>query len=407
MGVIGLNLAISKKKSVGILRMASLGHALNDMYFLILPALLPLIQKEFSLSYAQAGLVVTSFIVTAGLGSFITGYLGDRFGKRIIASGGFLICFLALVLCARSSFYWQLLLASLLLGAGASTFHPSTIALLMNLFSERRGRVLGGFMSSGWLGMAVMLAGVSYLAGRMLGWRQIVFIVAWPGLIFAPFFFRSLSFVPKREKRRDKVATGSTRLSQNALSLLVIFFAANVVLTLGYYGVQNFIPTLLVHTKGVGIQGASYLYISVAMGGMIGSFFGGRLVDKFSSLSVILVTTVMAIPAIFLLTLATNLVGLSLVLILFGICTSSVNPAQSIYLANLIFANSLGKAYGLFFCLSILVGATAPGIIGLMADHWGLVSALQLGAIPLVLAGVMFVYLTTRDSSTGTLKKET
>ena len=391
---------MSEKKSASILRSACLGHALTDMYWVILPALLPLIQKEFALSYAQAGLLITSFVVVAGLGSFITGYLGDRFGQRIILSGGFVICSLALILCARSSFYWQLLLASLLLGAGASTFHPSTIALLMNLFSERRGRVLGIFTLSGFMGVAVMLAGVSYLAGRMLNWRQIVFIFAWPGLIFTPFFFRSLSFSTKKKKEQNKNGLRSTRLSKNALSLLFVFFAANLVLILSLQGVYNFIPTFMVHAKGVGVQGANYFYVLVALGGMVGSFFSGKLVDRFSSLPVILTTTVIAIPIIFLLTLASNPIGLALILVIFGICFASIFPAQGVYLA-LISTYSLGKTYGLIQCLSILVGATAPAIIGLLADRLGLVEALQLGTIPLILAGVLFIYLRIRDSLAG------
>lgn len=388
---------MSEKKSASIFRSISLGHALTDMYWVILPALLPLIQKEFALSYAQAGLLITSFIVTAGLGSFITGYLGDRFGQRIILSGGFLICSLALILCSKSSSYWELLLISLLLGAGASTFHPSSIALLMNLFSERRGRVLGIFTLSGFMGVAVMLAGVSYLAGRMLSWRQIVFIFAWPGLIFAPFFFRSLSSSIKKKKERDKAEPRSIRLSQNALFLLVVFFAANLALTISFLGVYNFIPTFMVHAKGVAVEGANYFYILVAAGGMIGSFFGGKLVDRFSSLSVILITTIIAIPIILLLSLATNPIGVALILVMFGISFASIFPAQGVYLA-LISTHSLGKTYGLIQCLSILVGATAPGIIGLLADRLGLVSALQLGTIPLILAGVLFIYLATRTS---------
>jgi len=387
-----------KDGAVNILRITSFGHALSDMYWVIFPALLPLIQKEFALSYAQAGLLITSFIVTAGLGSFITGYLGDRFGQRIILSGGFLIASLALVLCANTSFYWQLLLASLLVGAGASTFHPSTIALLMNLFSERRGRVLGIFMLSGWIGAAVMLTGVSYLAGRMLSWRQIIFILAWPGLIFAPFFFRSLRFPIRKRESYSQTELESTHLSRDTLFLLIIFFAANLTLTVSLYGVYNFIPTFMVHAKDISVGKAGYFYIFVATGGMIGSFFSGRLVDRFSSLPVILITTIIAIPIIFLLTLATNPINLALLLILFGICYSSIFPPQNVYLANLVSSYALGKTYGLIQCLSILVGAAAPGIIGLLADRLGLVSALQIATIPLVLAGVLFIYLTTRTS---------
>ncbi len=391
-----------KDAAVNVLRITSFGHALTDMYWLIFPILLPLIKKEFNLSYTQAGLLITAFTVTTGLGSFISGYLGDRFGQRVILSGGFLIASLALILCANISFYWQLLLASLLVGAGASTFHPGTIALLMNLFSERRGRVLGTFMLSGWIGAVVMLTGVSYLAGRMLSWRQIVFILAWPGLIFAPFFFRSLRFPIRKRESHPQTELESVHLSRDTLFLLIIFFAANLILTISFYGVYNFIPTFMVHAKDISVGKAGYFYIFAAMGGMIGSFFSGRLVDRFSSLLVILMATVIAIPVILLLTLATNPIYLSLLLILFGICYSSVFPPQNVYLANLVSSYALGKTYGLIQCLSILVGAAAPGIIGFLADNLGLISALQLGAVPLLLAGALFIYLRTRDSLAGT-----
>ncbi len=391
-----------KVAAVNILRITSLGHALADMYWLIFPILLPLIKKEFSLSYTQAGLLITAITVTTGLGSFISGYLSDRFGQRILLSGGFLIASLALILCANTSFYWQLLLASLLVGAGASTFHPGTIALLMNLFSERRGRVLGIFMLSGWIGAAIMLAGVSYLAGRMFSWRQIVFILAWPGLIFAPFFFRSLRFSIRKRHSHPQIESKSAHLSRDTLLLLIIFFAANLALTMGLYGVHNFIPTFMVHAKDISVEKAGYFYIFAAAGGMIGSFFSGRLVDKFSSLLVILMATVTAIPVILLLTLATNPINLALLLVLFGICYSSIFPPQNVYLANLVPRNALGRTYGLIQCLSILVGAAAPGITGFLADNLGLISALQLGAVPLLLAGALFIYLRTRDSLAST-----
>jgi MFS family permease len=382
-----------KNLSVNILRSSSYAHALSDMYWFIFPVLLPLIKEEFGLNYIQAGLLVTSFTIVTGLGSYITGYLGDRFGRRIILSGGFLIASLALMLCSKSSFYWQLLLASALVGAGVSTFHPSAFALLMDLFSKRRGRVLGTFMLWGWIGSAVMLTGVSYLAGRMLAWRQMIFILAWPGLVFAPFFFRSLSFLTKGQNWQDKAEVKPPPLSQGALSLLVIFFTANLALTISFYGVTNFIPTFMVDVKGLPLEKASYFFVLIAMGGMMGAFFSGKLVDRFSSLLVIQIATIAGIPIIFLLTLAASPISLALLLILFGVFYSSVFPPQNVYLADLTSIYVRGKIYGLIQCLSILVGAAAPGIIGLLADHLGLILALQLSTIPLILAGALFYYL--------------
>jgi MFS family permease len=380
--------------SADILRPASFGHALSDMYWFIFPVLLPLIKKEFGLNYIQAGLLVSSFTIVSGLGSFITGYLGDRFGRRIILSGGFLIASLALMLCSKSSFYWQMLLASALVGVGASTFHPSMFALLMDLFSKRRGRILGTFMLWGWVGSAVMLAGVSYLASRMLTWRQIIFILAWPGLVFTPFFFQSLSFLVKTQDPQDKAELKSPPLSQGTLSLLAVFFTANLALTISFYGVTNFIPTFMVDVKGLPMEKASYFFVLIAMGGMMGSFFSGKLVDRFSSLLVIQIVTITAVPIVFLLTLATSPICLALLLILFGVFHSGVFPPQNVYLANLTSIYARGKIYGLIQCLSILVGGAAPGIIGLLADHLGLILALQLSTIPLILAEAIFIYLT-------------
>lgn len=383
-----------KNLSISILRSASLAHALSDMYWFIFPVLLPLIKEEFGLSYIQAGLLISSFTIVTSLGSFITGYLGDRFGRRIILSGGFLVASLALMLCSKSSFYWQLLLASALVGAGASTFHPSTLALLMDLFSKKRGRVLGTFMFCGWVGSTVMLTGVSYLAGRMFTWRQLIFILAWPGLVFAPFFFRSLSFLIKSQDSQDKAKLKLPPFSQAPLSLLIIFFTANLALTISFYGVSNFIPTFMVDVKGLPIEKASYFFVLTAIGGMMGSFFSGKLVDRFSPLLVLQIVTITGIPIVFLFTLAASSISLALLLILFGVFYSGVFPPQNVYLANLTSIYARGKIYGLIQCLSILMGAAAPGIIGGLADRLGLISALQLSTIPLILAGALFYYLT-------------
>ncbi len=140
-----------KNRPLNILRSTSFAHALSDMYWFIFPVLLPLVKEEFGLSYIQAGLLVTSFTIVTGLGSFITGYLGDRFGRRIILSGGFLIASLALILCSKSSFYWQLLLASALVGAAA----PGIIGLL----ADHLGLILALQLST----IPLVLAGALFI----------------------------------------------------------------------------------------------------------------------------------------------------------------------------------------------------------------------------------------------------
>ena len=384
------------KLSSHLLRAAWIAHGLNDMYWFILPILLPVIKQEFSLSYVRAGLLVTSFTAMTAIGSLVSGYLGDHFGRRIILSGGFVFVSLALALCALTSSYWQLLFAVALMGVGVSTFHPSMIALLMDIFSRRRGAVLGTFTLWGWVGTAAALGAISYLTGRGLSWRQIYLVMALPGLVFFPLFHRALRhFSEKRRSPRKKEAE-AVYSGEGNFSKLALFFAANMAIIFTFSSVINFLPTFMVDAKALFVETASYLFVIAIGGGMIGSLVSGRLSDVFRPLMVILMAAVGVIPIIFLLTLWENLVGLATLLALFGVCYAGIFPPRNAYLADLTSIYTRGKIYGSIHFFTILVAAVAPGIMGLMADKMGFSSALRISILPLALAALLLFYLKRR-----------
>jgi len=384
------------KPSAHLMRTAWIAHGLNDMYWFILPVLLPIIKQEFSLSYVRAGLLVTSFTALTAVGSLVSGYLGDRFGRRIILSGGFVFVSLALVLCALCRSYWQLLFAVGLMGVGVSTFHPSMIALLMDIFPKRRGAVLGTFTLWGWVGTAAALVVISHLTGRALSWRQIYLVMALPGLVFFPLFHRALGRFSERHRsaRKEEAETGYSGGSN--FSALAVFFAANMAITFTFSSVTNFLPTFMVDAKALFVETASYLFVIVVLGGIIGSLVSGRLSDVFQPLLVILAAAVGVIPIILLLTLLEKLVSLAILLVLFGICYAGIFPPRNAYLADLTSIYTRGKIYGSIHFFTILVAAVAPGIMGLMTDRIGFSSALKLSILPLGLAVLLLLYLKRR-----------
>jgi len=384
------------RSSAHLLRTTWIAHGLNDMYWFILPVLLPIIKQEFSLSYVRAGLLVTSFTALTAIGSLVSGYLGDHFGRRIILSGGFVFVSLALILCALSGSYWQLLFAVALVGVGVSTFHPSMIALLMDIFSRRRGAVLGTFGLWGWVGTAAALVVISYLTGRGLSWRQIYLVMALPGLVFFPLFHQGLRHFSEKHPSPEKEEVEAVYSGGGNFSTLAIFFAANMAITLTFYGVINFLPTFMVDARALSVETASYFLVIAIGGGMIGSLVSGRLSDLFPPLLVMLAAAVGVIPIIFLLTLSGKLVSLAILLVLFGVCHAGIYPPQNAYLADFTSIYTRGKIYGSIHCLTILVGATAPGIVGLMADKIGLPSAFKLSILPLGLAVLLLFYLKRR-----------
>ena len=62
----------------------SIGHFLVHSMTMILPAILILLEKEFSISLVQLGQLATIQILFLGLGGFPAGVLADRFGSRIV-----------------------------------------------------------------------------------------------------------------------------------------------------------------------------------------------------------------------------------------------------------------------------------------------------------------------------------
>jgi len=62
----------------------SIGHFLVHAMIMILPAVLVLLETEFSVSLISLGKLVTIQILFLGLGGFPAGILADRFGSRAV-----------------------------------------------------------------------------------------------------------------------------------------------------------------------------------------------------------------------------------------------------------------------------------------------------------------------------------
>jgi len=80
-----------KKRPRHPLFLISIGHGYNDIFWLFLPLILPLLKKEFELTYTQSGLLLTFYTFIIAIFSFITGHLGDKYGKEKIISLGFFL----------------------------------------------------------------------------------------------------------------------------------------------------------------------------------------------------------------------------------------------------------------------------------------------------------------------------
>src|SRR5574343_525779 len=156
-------------RTIGLIGLA---HGTSHFHHMLLPPLFPVFIRDFGLSYAQLGLLVSVFFAVSGIGQALAGFLVDRKGARPVLFAA-LTCFVGASLAAASAHsYAGLMLASILAGLGNAPFHPVDFTILNRRVSTARlghaFSVHGISGNLGWAGAPVFLIGLSELTGQ---WR--------------------------------------------------------------------------------------------------------------------------------------------------------------------------------------------------------------------------------------------
>ena len=58
------------------------GHGANDLYWFILPLVLPALLSRYNLGYTGAGGILTIYLLFTAAGSFVMGRLSDRMSRK-------------------------------------------------------------------------------------------------------------------------------------------------------------------------------------------------------------------------------------------------------------------------------------------------------------------------------------
>jgi FSR family fosmidomycin resistance protein-like MFS transporter len=398
--------------------LSSLGHGVNDLYSFVLPLVLPLLLKEYGLSYRLAGLVPASYLGIVAVSSYLFGRGSDRFSPWILIGGGFLLAstgFLGSGLSpSRAGVFSSLAAAAI----GAGTFHPVIYALLDRRAVERPGRALGLFEVSGILSLVAM-----YLAGGLLlawlGWRGVLAAVGIPGLVVGALFLRpgaggqrvSAAAPPARARTRPGPppqqpvpsggSGGAIARSGGAIARsggLVFFLSAIALRLLTTMAMFNFLPTYLAMGRHLAPSLAAYVSATLFAGGTAVVLWG-RVADRGSPLAVLQLASGTLAPLVLVFSLRLPLWALLPVLFLFGAFNSGCGPAQNLVLSALGSSVGSGATFGLLMAVVSLIGALSPALFGLLADQLGLTAAMRLLALP-ALAG-WFVLLAFRRTAWG------
>jgi MFS family permease len=362
-----------------VVALTGCGHALTHAYLLIFPAVLLLLQKEFSVGFFELGRIATIMGLAYGLGALPGGIIYNRFGPKKL----FLFCFLGssivCLLVALSPNVTLLTVGLALIGAIGSIFHPLANALITAKVREYGG-ALGIYGAVGNVGLAAAPF-VAGLIGSYFGWRASYLCFAIPGILLSAWtLFVDMS--PRPELKMDSPSGLSPKTSRGSFAIyltlpLILIYLINLFAASCYQGALTFLPTFFAKRTSFQILSLD----NVAIGGMLsaivlsmgvlGQYIGGLFAQKRHLERNILLISIVSFPFILLMSFTQNVTLLVLALLYFPF-NFFLQPMASTILAKATTIEMRGTAFGILFFLSFGLGSLSSGLSGYVAQNFGL-----------------------------------
>ncbi len=379
---------------------------------LLIGPLTEFIMKDFHITMTQMGAVSTGAMIVGAIFYPIWGYLYDRYTRpKLLALASF-IWGATTWLNAIAPHYTSFLVTRSSTGIDDSSY-PGLYSLVSDYFSPKiRGVVYGLLQFAQPLGYLVALILGGIFASN-LGWRGIYFITGSLGVVMAVVIFFAVKDVPRGQSEpelADHDITGQYKFNWKVAKDLFKKPSLLLLFTQGFFGVFPWnaitIWFFLYLGKERGFSDSTrtlvmaiaviILAIGYPVGGFLGDFFFKR--DKRGRLIVSMIGVLLG--AIFLwftlnvpnenVLLFTLLLGITAIFMPFA----SPNVISTVY--DITLPEVRSTAVSVQYFIESAGAASAPLIVGLIADQTSLKNAFLIICIFTWVLCALFFYITSR-----------
>lgn len=398
---------LSPRSSYYIFALLFLLYFFDYVDRMIVTSLFPFIKKEYGLTDAQSGLLVSAVYWSIVAFVFPVSILVDRWSRKKTIGVMALLWTAATVACAFTKSFPQLLMARSGIGIGEAGYAPAGTAMLSGLFPpEKRSRMMGLWNISIPLGIAVGVAVGGYVAQRW-GWRHAFGLVALPGAIVAILFFFVKDYkTVELVKTGDPSATGQSRVRMSKMDIFQAFLhVPSLILTnLGFVGcifannaIITWLPTYFNRVEGIPISQAGMKTGLVMLLAIVGLPLGGWLADLWfkkrvnSRLLLPAITTALSAMVMFVAFSLLQGQARFMTLLLMGVLSSMFPPAAITVTQEVIHPGLRAISYSICVVFQNLLGASmAPIVIGAISDAYGLKAAMTILPLFLLMSALLF-----------------
>ncbi|MEQ9221051.1 MAG: MFS transporter [Cyclobacteriaceae bacterium] len=331
--------------------------------YMLTSALSAILLPKLEITTKQFGLLASAYPISAGITAMLLSGYADKFDRKKLLLFFYLGFLLGVLFCTCAPSFEVLVVARVITGTFGGVVGPICFAIIADLFeTTQRGRAFGILQMASAGSQILGLPLALYLASEW-DWHLAFGLILFIGIIAAFFIIWKINPVNKHLliPAKHNPLLHSLKIISNRNYLIV--FLNNTLLVAGDVILMTFSSAFCINNLGVSLESLPLLYGIAGAATFIFSPLIGRLTDKFGTLNIFVVGTIITIMTV---TVFTNL---------------GINPLWSVILVHtLLFLGINARS----------ISSSALGTVVPEAEDRGAYMAVD-AAMQLAIAGVAAV----------------
>ncbi|RLK62985.1 MFS transporter [Atopobacter sp. AH10] len=360
---------------------AIIASGTDDLNVMFLAFSMSSIIAEFSLKNAQAGMIATITNLGMLLGGVWFGVLADRHNKMTVFKWTLAIFSLATVGIFFAPNIYVLYLLRFIAGIGVGGEYGIALSIMAHIVpANRMGRISSLNGVAGQVG-SIASATIAGLFLSRLGWRALFLFGLFPLLIvfYLQFFIKEeKSFQPDvvKEGSNDRPSIKDLFKTKEMTHQTLMLMVMTTVQIAGYFGMMNWLPTMMQKQAGISLGNSSWWMIATIMGMSCGMICFGRFLDAFGPRAVFGTFLITSALAVYLFSLIRSEMALLFGGALMGFFVNGMFAGYGAVVSRLYEARIQSIANNIILNVGRAIGGFSSLIIGMIMDHSGTTSVM-------------------------------